>query len=459
MANSLAFIVPAAQVKMARMRIRPAARIRGQLRVPGDKSISHRAAMLAALADGSSHISNFSTSQDCASTLSCLRSLGVSIEQKGANVLVEGRGATRLSAPIEALDCGNSGSTMRMLAGVLAGQRFDSILTGDASLRLRPMQRIVEPLELMGARVVSENGRPPLRIAGLDRLKPIHYELPVASAQVKSCILLAALNAEGGSVVVERSGPTRDHTERLLRWFGVPTETSAATDGSPANMIAINGPASFSARDVKIPGDISSAAFLIAAAALLPDSQLEILGVGLNPTRAQFVPIMSSLGFEIEIVGAREDGCEPFGDLIVSGKESALRPGPAGPNRINGPLIAKLIDELPLLAVLGTQASGGLEIRDAAELRAKEADRITATVTNLRAMGAEVEEYEDGLAVAGPISLRGARLDSYGDHRIAMAFTVAALVADGESEISGAECVVISFPEFFDLLETVVERS
>lgn len=459
MANSLAFIVSAPQVKMARMKIQPAARIRGQVRVPGDKSISHRAAMIAALADGSSHISNFSTSQDCASTLSCLRSLGVSIEQNGENVLVEGRGVTGLSAPSEALDCGNSGSTMRMLAGVLAGRRFDSILTGDASLRVRPMQRIVEPLELMGARVSSQNGRPPLRIAGLDHLKPIHYELPVASAQVKSCILLAALNAEGRSAVVERTGPTRDHTERLLRWFGVPTETRGATDGSPANMITIDGPASLSARDVNVPGDISSAAFLIAAAALLPGSQLEIRGVGLNPTRAQFVPIMSSLGFEIEIIGGPEDGCEPLGDLIVAGRERVLPAGRAGPNRLNGPLVAKLIDELPLLAVLGTQVSGGIEIRDAAELRTKETDRITATITNLRAMGAEIEEYEDGLAVAGPVSLRGAQLNSYGDHRIAMAFTVAALVADRESEISGAKCVAISFPEFFDLLETVVERN
>ena len=447
----------ALQVKMLRMKIRPAARIRGKLRVPGDKSISHRAAMIAALANGASKLSNFATSQDCASTLSCLRALGLSIEQKGSDVHVEGRGSRGLSAPTEVLDCGNSGSTMRMLAGILAGQSFDSILSGDTSLRSRPMKRIVAPLGLMGARVISQDGLPPLRIEGSNSLRPIRYELPVSSAQVKSCILFAALNAEGRSEVIEPSGPTRDHTERMLRWFGVPVDTDAGGENSLDSTIAINGPASFSARDLIIPGDISSAAFLIGAAALLPGSELEIQDVGLNPTRAQMLATLTGLGFDIRIVAAREECNEAVGDLLVRGNHPTSA-GPTARVKISGPLIAQLIDELPLLAVLGSQLPDGIEIRDAAELRAKESDRIAATVRNLRAMGAEVAEHDDGLVVSGSTPLRGAELDSYGDHRIAMAFTVAALVAQGESEISGAECVGISFPEFFELIGTIVER-
>ena len=324
------------------------------------------------------------------------------------------------------------------------------MLTGDTSLRSRPMKRIVEPLDLMGARVSSEDERPPLRIEGSGSLRPIRYELPVASAQVKSCILLAALNADGRTEVVERLGPTRDHTERMLRWFGVPLETETDT-------IAINGPARYAARDVNIPGDISSAAFLIGAAALLPGSELRIQNVGLNPTRSQILSLLTSLGFDIEIVDPREDCNELLGDLVVSGKARICGTGSNRPYSINGPLIAQLIDELPLLAVLGTQLPGGFEIRDAAELRLKETDRIAATAANLRAMGAEVEEYEDGLAVAGPTSLHGAELNSFGDHRIAMAFAVGALLADSDSELSGADCVAVSFPEFFELLNSVVE--
>jgi 3-phosphoshikimate 1-carboxyvinyltransferase len=433
------------------MRIQPATRIRGQLSVPGDKSISHRAAIIAALAEGSSHLSNYSTSQDCASTLACLRSLGVAIRQEGSGVRVAGRGATGLSASPVPLDCGNSGSTMRLLAGVLAGQSFDSVLTGDESLRGRPMKRIVEPLALMGARVSSEDNRPPLGIRGSNPLQPIHYELPVASAQVKSCILLAALNANGRTEVVERLGPTRDHTERMLRWFGVPVETGTDT-------IAINGSARYAARDVSIPGDISSAAFLIGAAALLPGSELRIQSVGLNPTRAQVLSLLGSLGFDIEIVDPREDCNELQGDLVVRGQARVPGARTNRPYCINGSSIAQLIDELPLLAVLGTQLPGGCEIREAAELRLKETDRIAATAANLRAMGAEVEEYEDGLAVAGPTSLRGAELNTFGDHRIAMAFAIGALLADSASELSGTDCVAVSFPNFFEVLESIVER-
>jgi 3-phosphoshikimate 1-carboxyvinyltransferase len=437
------------------MKIQPAARIRGRVSVPGDKSISHRAAIIAALAQGSSLLANYSTSRDCTSTLSCLRSLGVGIQQEGSEVRVNGVGVKGLRSSPEPLDCGNSGSTMRMLAGVLAGQAFHSVLTGDASLRSRPMQRIVDPLELMGARVRSEDSRPPLRIEGANPLKSIRYELPVASAQVKSCILFAALNADGRTEVVESAGATRDHTERLLRWFGVPLETSA--DAAAVSM-ALTGPASYAARDVNIPGDISSAAFFIAAAALLPGSELRITNVGLNATRAQVLSLLRSLGFEIEIAAPREDCNEPRGDLSVTGRAADPVGHSDRPQRVAGSLIAPLIDELPLLAVMGSQLAGGLEIRDAAELRLKETDRIAATVTNLRALGARVDEFDDGLAVDGPTALRGAQLNSFGDHRIAMAFSVGALLANGDSEILGSDCVDVSFPEFFDLLNSIVER-
>lgn len=433
------------------MKITPARRINGRVQVPGDKSISHRAATIAALANGASRISNFSPSEDCAATLSCLGRLEVSIQSEGSSVIVQGVGEPGLRAANEELYCGNSGSTMRMLAGVLAGQDFSSTLTGDDSLRSRPMQRIIEPLRLMGAAVESENGRPPLTIKGCKALKPIRYEMPVASAQVKACLLLAGLNAKGRTEVIERVA-TRDHTERMLEWFGVPLERGVDWT------ISIDGPRRFAARDVSVPGDISSAAFLIAAAALLPESQLDVDDVGLNPTRTMFVSMLRSLGVAIEIVDEREVSNETVGRVRVKGKLNAEPPSLVDRTLVRGNLIAQLIDELPLLAVVGTQIPGGIEIRDAAELRRKESDRISTTVKNLRAMGAEVEEFDDGLVVHGRTQLRGAMLDSYGDHRIAMAFAVAALTASGDSEIAGAECVGVSFPDFFTVLESLVER-
>ncbi len=428
------------------MKISPARRIKGRVSVPGDKSISHRAALIAALANQSSQISNYSSSKDCGSTLSCLQALGVSIEQDGNDLLIEGIGNGRFVAPVEPLDCGNSGSTMRMIAGILAGQEFTTILTGDESLRSRPMGRIVEPLMKMGARVFSENGKPPLRIEGRQPLTAIRYELPVASAQVKSCVLLAGLNAEGRTEVIEPNGfTTRDHTERMLKWFGAPVEIGATC--------AVIGPASFGGREVRIPGDFSSAAFLMAAAAMMPGSELQIENLGLNPTRTQFLHVLRSVGADIEIVAEWEDSNEPIGTISVRGSWQ-----PRGSKVINGPMVAALIDELPLLAVVGTQIPGGIVIRDAAELRTKESDRIAATASNLRAMGAEVEQYHDGMAVNGPVQLHGATIDAYGDHRIAMAFTVAALIARGESEILGSDCVEISFPNFFERIESIVER-
>lgn len=433
------------------MKISPARRLRGQVRLPGDKSISHRAAIIAALATGTSRITNFSASDDCRATLSCLRQLGVSVRTEGNTLQVAGGELRATDAP---LDCRNSGSTIRMLAGVLAGQNFSSTLTGDPSLRLRPMQRIIEPLTNMGAKVTSANQKPPIRIEGALPLIPIRYELPIASAQVKSCVLLAGLHAEGRTEVIERHN-TRDHTERMLTWLGVSLQSKMDDQGS--NVIGIDGLQGFQARGLSIPGDISSAAFLIAAASLCSGSDLEIMEVGTNPTRTGFLSVLQSFGLQVEIADERSECNEPRGIIHVRGKVEAA---PAGENArlVHGRLIAALIDELPLLAVVGTQIPGGIEIRDAGELRYKESDRISSTVTNLRAMGAEVEEFEHGLRISGPVRLRGARIDSFGDHRIAMAFAVAALIAEGSSEIVGDECVGVSFPDFFGVLDSVVER-
>ncbi|MCA1614730.1 MAG: 3-phosphoshikimate 1-carboxyvinyltransferase [Acidobacteria bacterium] len=457
------------------MLIKPARRLRGRLRVPGDKSVSHRAAMLAALAEGRTRIENFSSSADCASTLEALRGLGVGVERDGSVVVVEGvgrgDGAPRFRPPPAPLDCGNSGTTMRLLAGLLAAQPFASVLTGDESLSARPMRRVIDPLGRMGARVESVEGHAPLRVEGRRPLGAIRYEMPVASAQVKSCVLLAGLGAEGRTEVVEPRAQTRDHTERMLRWFGVRVETrelageggaegarEGSVEGPGRVVVSLEGGARLTARDLTVPGDISSAAFPLAAAALLPGSELELESVGLNPTRAAVLETFRSLGLALEVTDAREESNEPAGRIRVR-SVGGLTPATHGAGVIRGALVPQLIDELPALAVVGTRVEGGLEIREARELRVKESDRIAATVANLRAMGAEVEEFEDGLRVAGPVRLRGARLKSYGDHRIAMAFAVAALSAEGETEIEGAEeCVAVSFPEFFQLLESVIER-
>jgi 3-phosphoshikimate 1-carboxyvinyltransferase len=352
---------------------------------------------------------------------------------------------------------------MRLLAGVLAARPFTSTLVGDESLSRRPMRRVVEPLELMGARLFMEDGHAPLRVEGRSPLQAIEYTTPVASAQVKSCVLLAGLGAEGRTRVRE-SERTRDHTERMLRWFGVNVSTGFDADKGdefdPDCIFAVaelEGPASLHARDFVVPGDISSAAFLLAAAALLEGSELHVEGVGLNTTRVGVIETLRAFGADVDEVEAGERCNEPVGDVRARGVGS---PGVArGRLVLSGAGIPTLIDELPLLAVVGSQAAGGIEIRDARELRVKESDRISAVVENLRAMGAEVEEYEDGLRVEGAVKLRGARLRSFGDHRVAMAFAVAALAADGDTYIEGAEeCVAVSFPEFFPLLESVTER-
>jgi 3-phosphoshikimate 1-carboxyvinyltransferase len=444
------------QSKIPTMIIRPAKKLRGRLTLSGDKSISHRAVMIAALADGNSQLKNFSTSADCAATIACLQQLGVGIARDGADVLVHGVGIDGLSTPREPLDCRNSGTTMRLLTGILAGQNFNSTLTGDQSLRSRPMERIVEPLTMMGANISSNNGRAPLAIAGRKPLKSISYELLVASAQVKSCILLAGLNAEGRTEVIENEA-TRDHTERMMRWFDVAVELrKGKREGS--RVIIVAPPPKLTARDVSIPGDISSAAYFIAAAALFSGSSLEISNVSVNPTRTLFLKQMSSLGFYVTVDREREECNELVGTVSVRGSRSAAESDLESLLTLRSSLIPQLIDELPLLAVVGSQIEGGIEIRDAAELRVKESDRIAVTVEGLRAMGAGVEEFEDGLRVGGPTPLHGAAIDPRGDHRLAMAFTVAALIAAGETEIKDAECVAVSFPEFFELLDSVIER-
>ena len=429
------------------MRLAPAHSISGRLRLPGDKSISHRAALIAALASNSSEISNFSTAQDCASTISCLQNLGISIEHKNDKLVFAG-GET-LTAPDKPLDCGNSGSTLRILAGVLAGHDLTAELVGDESLSTRPMRRIIEPLELMGAKIESTAGKAPLRIHGSKNLTPITYKLPIASAQVKSAILFAGLNADGRTTVIE-SSPSRDHTERLFNGFGVPVTTNDDLS------VTLDGPARFNGGSITIPGDVSSAAYFVAAAMLLPESELTIEDVGLNPTRAAFLSVLNSWGADVSTGNVKSERNEPYGTIDVRG--GLTRTANEKERTLSRAMIPSLIDELPLLAVVGSQISGGIRIRDASELRLKESDRLTATAQNLRAMGAEVEEFEDGLSVSGPTRLRGAQIDSRGDHRIAMAFSIAALIAECETEIDGSECVAISFPEFFPLLDSLVLR-
>jgi 3-phosphoshikimate 1-carboxyvinyltransferase len=425
--------------------IRPAGNVAGILRMPGDKSISHRYAMLAAIANGTSRLHNYSTGQDCASTLSCIRALGCDWKrdpQDGNAITIEGRGP-QLAEPEGALDCGNSGSTMRMLSGILAGQQFASELTGDESLSRRPMARIIAPLTLMGAEISSGEGqRPPLRIHG-GRLKAIDYTTPVASAQVKSCILLAGLFADGVTQVTEPVR-TRDHGELALRAFGAEVDK----DG---NRSSVGGGQLLHGIDATIPGDISSAAFFLCAAALFPDSELTISGLLMNPTRARLLDVLIQLGMKISVAEIEQQHGELVGTVEVKG-------GPLTGARIEGADSAALIDELPVLAAIGPYTRDGVDIRDAAELRVKESDRIAIVAQNLRAMGATVEERPDGLSVPGSQFLHGAELHSHGDHRIAMAFAVAALRARGETRIHDAAAADVSYPGFFEDLNSVVQR-
>lgn len=421
-------------------------KVAGTINLPGDKSISHRAAMFAAIAEGTSRISNFASSADCWSTVACLQSLGVKIEGEGGEIIVHGVGKTGLRESSGPLDCGNSGTTMRLISGILAGQPFTSTLIGDESLSGRPMKRIIGPLTEMGASLEAVDGHAPLTIKGVSPLKPLHFQMPVASAQLKSCVLLAGLNAEGETSVIEPVA-TRDHTERMLRGFGVDVRESAEGSGK---RVYVSGDATLTATDIQVPSDVSSAAFFLVAASCLPGSRIEMPGVGLNPTRTGIIEVLRRFGASIETTDEIVSGGEPIGTLIVSGRAKLG----AENNRVDGAIVANLIDEVPILAVFGTQTESGIEIRDAGELRIKESDRIAAVVENLRGMGADIEEFEDGLRV-GPSKLKGAVIDTYHDHRIAMAFAIAGLFAEGETEIRGAECAAVSFPEFFDVLSSV----
>lgn len=431
------------------MKLRSANSVHGTIVLPGDKSISHRAAMFAAIAEGETRIENFSRAVDCQTTLDVLGTLGVRVRRADSTVSILGVGKAGLTRPVGPIDCGNSGTTIRLLSGILAGQKFDSTLTGDSSLANRPMKRIIDPLVDMGANIEAEDDRIPIRITGGSRLTGREHRMIVASAQVKSCILLAGLNAFGKTTVVEPVA-TRDHTERMLRWFGVDVDEQTTVDGK---RISIDGASRLTGRELSIPADISSAAFFLVAAACLPASELILPGVGLNPTRRAIVETLTRLGASITIENERTVCNELVGELIV---RSGITAPPAGaPNIVRGDVIANLIDEIPVLAVFGTQLNGGLEIRDAAELRVKESDRIASIVENLRRMGADITEFDDGLRVSRS-RLKGAVIESFGDHRIAMAFAVAALFADGETEIRGADCADISFPGFFESLASVV---
>jgi 3-phosphoshikimate 1-carboxyvinyltransferase len=427
--------------------VKRASSLSGSVKLPGDKSISHRYAMLASLADGRSQIRHFASSRDCHSTLDCLRALGVEISEDGDTVLIGGRGLLGFRAPGGLLDAGNSGTTMRLLSGILAGQPFQSTITGDDSLRKRPMGRVIEPLRLMGAVVLSgDQGRPPLTIRG-GRLSAVRYPLPVASAQVKSCVLLAGLYADGVTAV-EEPVPTRDHTEIALREFGAEVRQEGSwVEVEPAPKLA--------ARSLDVPGDLSGAAFFLVAAAIVPGSRLGLSGVSLNRRRRALLDYLVSAGLDVTVENESVQAGEARGDLSVRFAERALLKGLPP---IRGALTAALIDEIPVLSILGAQAAGVLEIADARELRVKECDRISAIAGNLRAMGAEVEERPDGLAVSGGRPLRGADVLTEGDHRIAMAFAVAALAAEGETKIHDAECADISFPGFFETLEGAAQR-
>ena len=427
--------------------VSPVKRLCGELRLPGDKSISHRAAMIASLARGESVLENFSSAQDCAATLDCLQALGVSVARNGSTVVITGAGHSGFREPSQILDAQNSGTTMRLLAGLLAGQAFPTTITGDESLRGRPMLRVAEPLRLMGAEVELEPNRcAPIRINGHRPLRPINYPLPIASAQIKSAVLLAGLFTDG-ITTVEEPTPTRDHTERLLREFGAPVERSG-------NGISIRGGVEVNSRKLFVPGDISSAAFFIAAAVSLPGSDLFIRDVGLNPTRTAFLSTLRTMGADITVSDERLEGGEPVGSLRVRGVVLSTTPK----FEVSGAEVSNLIDELPLLAFLAASLGGEMTLRDAGELRVKESDRIAATVANLARMGVQVEEHVDGWDIKGTGKLHGAKLSAFGDHRIAMGCAVAALSATGPSQIEGAEnSVAVSLPEFWSLLASVTE--
>lgn len=423
--------------------IRQARRIRGVISVPGDKSISHRGLLFGAIAEGKTTIHNLSSSADVGSTRRCLQQLGVAIIEKENSLEVVGNGLYGIKAPVKPLDCGNSGTTMRLMSGILAAQPFTSILIGDDSLSQRPMQRIIKPLTQMGAKIESQpGGKAPLTIHG-NNLNSIKYISPVASAQVKSNILLAGLYAQGTTTVIEPH-LSRDHTERMLADFGVNVNRDGLSVSIEGNKI-LHGTA------VRVPGDFSSAAFFIGAALVIPNSELKINNIGLNPTRTGLLEILHQMGAKIDIQQYQHESSEPAGDITVI-------TSPLKGVEIPSHLVPKLIDEIPILAVIATRAEGTTKLSGAKELRVKESDRLHAIVNNLSLMGIQIEEQQDGFLIEGPQNLKGAIVDSYGDHRIAMAFAVAGLIAERKTQIKNSDCVEISMPTFFETLQEITSE-
>lgn len=423
--------------------IKPARRLRGTIAVPGDKSISHRAAILNALADGEAVVRNFLAGEDCLSTLSVLRALGVESSvsrEAGLTVLrIAGRGPSGLREPAEVLDCGNSGTTMRLMCGVLAGQPFHAVLSGDASLRNRPMGRVTAPLREMGARIDGRDGgrHAPLSVRG-GELRAMRYRMPIASAQVKSALLLAGLFADG-ETIVEEPAPARDHTERMLAAMGAPL-------GREGSAIRLSPGTALQPLSLRVPNDISAASFWMVAAAIHPDAEVRLVGVGVNPTRSGIIDVLRAMGADLSIEEERQVGGEPVADVVV--RSSRLRGVSVG-----GEMIPRLLDEVPVLAVACAFAQGTATISDAAELVVKESNRIATTASQLRRMGVAISGRDDGMMIDGGARVRGTAVESCGDHRLAMALAVAALAAEGETRLSDAEAVSISYPEFWSDLE------
>ncbi|MCX7919784.1 MAG: 3-phosphoshikimate 1-carboxyvinyltransferase [bacterium] len=419
--------------------------ISGEISVPGDKSISHRAIMFSAISEGTTTITGFLNSEDCLCTATAFQTMGIEIAGLGTDrVIVQGKGLFGLEEPMQVLNAGNSGTTMRLILGILAGQDFFAVLTGDQYLCQRPMKRVIEPLTKMGAKIYGRNNNnyPPLSIHG-GNLRAIDYKLPIASAQVKSALLLAGLYANGTTTITEPAA-SRDHTERMLRYLGVEVTIAGLT-------CIIQGGQKLVAKDLSVPGDISSAAFFIAAGLLIPDSKLVIKNVGINPTRTGLLHVLKEMGAYIQLENQHEDGPEPVADIVVQWSQLYG-------TEIGGTIIPTLIDEIPILAVLATQAEGRTVIRDAAELRVKETDRIHAVVSELTRFGAKIEEQDDGMIIYGPTALTGTTCHSFGDHRIAMSLAIAGLIARGTTSVSDTECINTSFPTFTQLLSQLTNQ-
>ncbi|MGM0803619.1 MAG: 3-phosphoshikimate 1-carboxyvinyltransferase [Bacillota bacterium] len=421
--------------------LQPIPQLKGSIKVPGDKSISHRAVMFGSIAEGTTTIDGFLTGEDCLSTISCFKKLGVTIQQEDEKVTVEGKGIAGLTPPSEDLYVGNSGTTIRLMLGILANTPFESTLTGDESIAKRPMNRVTKPLKEMGAAIDGNDSgnKVPLHIKG-GETRGIHYTSPIASAQVKSAIILAGLDGEG-TTSVEEPFKSRDHTERMLKAFGVEVESDDLT-------VSVAGGQKLKGTHIEVPGDISSAAFFLVAGAIVPNSEITLRKVGLNPTRTGILDVLKEMGADLTYQNINETASEPFGDLII--KSSDLKG-----TVIQGDLIPRLIDEIPIIALAATQAEGKTIIKDAHELRVKETDRIETVVNELKKMGADIEATEDGMIIQGKSSLRGASVQSYGDHRIGMMLSVAACIAEGETTLTNSEAIAVSYPSFFEQLNVL----